>query len=254
MLRFTRSVVASYAKANCAATYIPKRNFFDFGDKKNQENKEKTGEAQASEPKGEEMKVEEPKVEEPKVVDTSVQEIASLKTKIAEYTKTIDELKALNHRQELAIGENMKKMKELQERVLSEIAEQENIRERAKKDVNAAKMFGVSSFCKKLLDVSDTLDFAAAAAAKSANKNDEVAKIAEGVVMTQKVFEKVLGDAGVTKYQSLGLKADPNVHDVTAQLADPSQEPGTISFVIKEGYMMHDRVLRPAQVVTVADQ
>ena len=245
MLRFTQSFVTKTVRTTPSA-YIPKRNFFGTKEEPTPETpKEET--TQSSTATQEATAALEAKY---------TAEIEAQKQKLAEMTKEISELKSHIHRQELGTKELNNKMKELQERVLTEINEQDNIRERGRKEVESVKVFGVSSFCKKLLEVCDTLDMAMNATNQSLAKtdNEEVHRIGEGIKMTQKVFEKVLAEQGVEKFNSIGEKVNPNLHDVSAQLPDPSKEAGTISFVIKEGYTIKDRVLRPAQVVAVMEQ
>lgn len=219
--------------------------------------KEEAKVEQEQETKAEEpIKQEAPKEEATPTVDTTSKEdiMAAAKAKMAEYVKQIDQLKAQVNKNDLVTKENLNKIKELQARVKAEMDEQENIRERGRKDVSDMKKFGVGSFCKNLLEGVDTLEMALGAARKTLvnGPNEDLSRFVDGVVMTQNMFAKILADQGISKYESLGLIADPNLHFVTAQLPDPSKEPGTISFVIKEGYMIHDRVLRPAQVCIVS--
>jgi molecular chaperone GrpE len=200
----------------------------------------------ASEKPQTEAPVEEPVAE--------VDPVAAAQAKVSEYAKQIDELKKAAVRSELAVKEYQNKVKELQAMVKREIDEQDNIRDRGRKDVSDAKKFGVSSFCKNLLEGVDTLEMCLAAGQKTlaATPNTDLKNFIEGIVMSQQMFAKILASQQVVKYESMGEKADPNLHFVTAQLPDPEKEEGTIIHVIKEGYMIQERVLRPAQVCVVA--
>uniref|UniRef100_A0A0A9YPY3 GrpE, mitochondrial n=1 Tax=Lygus hesperus TaxID=30085 RepID=A0A0A9YPY3_LYGHE len=106
-----------------------------------------------------------------------------------------------------------------------------------------------------MLEVSDAFDIALQMSRESAKKDasGEITKLVDGIEMTYKLFHKVLDEVGVKKYDSLGQKIDPHLHFVNAQVHDPAHEPGVITYVIKEGYTIHDRVLRPAQVIISAD-
>jgi len=191
------------------------------------------------------------------LLDSERKALSAAKTRNEELSKQVETLKSSVTKAEMGVREVQSKARELQERVAAEIAEQDNIRERAAKDVSSAKKFGISGFCKQLLEVADTVDMAVAAGSKQLAQspdNEPLKVMLDGVMMTQATFAKVLAKEGVTKYESLGAKVDPNLHFVTAQLPDPSKEAGTISFIIKEGYMISDRVLRPAQVCAVAKQ
>jgi len=184
---------------------------------------------------------------QPEAIDPAAHE--KLKADLASSQKEIERLHTV-------VNEKENKIKELRESLLRELAEQENVRARAAKDVQAARAYGVSSFAKNLLDVVDSLDMAVNAANKSMQENptnDALKNLLEGVDMTRKLFFKGLESAGIKKFESMGQKVDPNLHFITAQLpAGPEVEPGTITYVIKEGYMIQDRVLRPAQVAIAA--
>jgi molecular chaperone GrpE len=258
--------------------FVPTRHFSDSSSSwtdffKGKKPETKAEEAKAEEPKVDEVKPEEaaaePAAEAPKeeapVADAEEEVLTpdvvsnedlvkSAKAKMTEYIKEIDSLKATASRNDLAIKEYQNKVKELQAMVKREIDEQDNIRDRGRKDVADAKKFGVSSFCKNLLEGIDTLEMCLAAGQKTlaANPNTDLKNFIEGIVMSQQMFAKILASQQVVKYESMGEKADPNLHFVTAQLPDPEKEEGTIIHVIKEGYMIQERVLRPAQVCVVA--
>jgi len=76
-------------------------------------------------------------------------------------------------------------------------------------------------------------------------------KLYEGVEMTDKVLHKILEQQGVTKMTVKGSKFDPNVHQALFEVQDTTQEPGTVHTILKDGYKIRDRVLRPAQVGVV---
>jgi len=149
--------------------------------------------------------------------------------------------------------EQESKASEYKDHLLRALAEQENIRARAATDVKNAKVYAVSSFAKDLLEVADTLSMAAKSVAEAVEQtNDPKFKsLYEGVLMTEKVLLKVFNSVGVSKFESLGKTFDPNIHDGLFQYPDPSKEPGTVGQVMKEGYMIHERVLRPANVGTI---
>lgn len=174
-------------------------------------------------------------------------QVADLKAEIQRLTTAVTQKDAL-------LKEREDKMKELHNRVLQELAEQENVRMRAAKDVANAKQFGISKFAKGLLEILDTLDMAVQASerALSQRPNDDLKALLDGVQMTRTLFFKTMADSDIRKYESMGEKADPNLHFVAAQVPDETKPPGTIIAVVKEGYKIGDRVLRPAQVAVVA--
>jgi len=149
--------------------------------------------------------------------------------------------------------EQESKASEYKDHLLRALAEQENIRTRAATDVKNAKIYAISSFAKDLLEVADTLTMAAKSVATAVEESNDpqFKSLYEGVLMTDKVLAKVLSTVGVSKFESLGKPFDPNIHDGLFQYPDPSKEPGSVGQVMKEGYMIHERVLRPANVGTI---
>jgi len=73
----------------------------------------------------------------------------------------------------------------------------------------------------------------------------------EGVQATEKILLQVLKQAGVEQYNPVNEKFDPNYHMAMFEVPDPTKEPGMIAMVHKRGYLMHDRVLRAAEVGVV---
>ena len=70
--------------------------------------------------------------------------------------------------------------------------------------------------------------------------------------MTEAAMQNILGRHDIVKFEPLGEKVDPNLHDVKVNIPDPEKESGTVGLVIRSGYMISDRVLRPAEVGAVA--
>ncbi len=183
-------------------------------------------------------------------------DMAKLKATVSQHEAAIKTHETTIKSHEATIKARENKIQEVHSAYLRELAEQDNIRTRGQKDVQAAKKYGVSSFAKNLVDVADTLELAVAAAENSMKASQEnspsLTSLLDGVKMTSTVFTKALNDAGIVKFESMGKKADPDLHFVAAQLPHPELDPGIITHVAKEGYMIHDRVLRPAQVAVVA--
>ena len=134
----------------------------------------------------------------------------------------------------------------------------ENVRARCRKDLEAGTKFAVQKFAKNLLDTADNMAMAIAAAKiplkEDASNEDREARyqnFLEGIEMTEKSLHKAFEGVGVTRFDSLGEKFDPNVHDGLFELPDPTRETGTVGAVLKEGFMINERVLRAANVGTV---
>ncbi|GJP51136.1 hypothetical protein CLOM_g10302 [Closterium sp. NIES-68] len=161
---------------------------------------------------------------------------------------------------------------EARERLLLAYADMENLRQRAKRDVDAARLFAVQGFAKGLADVADNLSRAAASVslpprsvspaaaqeegsggAGSGGRDPEalLKALLDGVVMTEKQLLQVFQQHGMERHDPLGHAFDPNLHNAVFELDDPSKEPGTIAHVLKVGYTLHGRVVRPADVGVV---
>ncbi|KAF0906533.1 hypothetical protein E2562_011513 [Oryza meyeriana var. granulata] len=149
-------------------------------------------------------------------------------------------------------------IKDMKDRVLRSYAEMENVISRTKRESENAKKYAVQGFSKSLLDVADNLSRASSVVKESFSKIDtsndstEAVKLLktllEGVEMTEKQLGEVFKKFGVEKFDPLNEKFDPNKHSALFQIPDPSKPSGTVAAVVKVGYMLHDRVLRPAEV------
>lgn len=153
---------------------------------------------------------------------------------------------------------------ELKDKLLRNLADMENLRERSARQIESNKQFAVQSFAKSLLDVADNLERAAAAVpAEALQPGDsfsaaDVAKylrtLLEGVQLTDKQLAEALKKQGIEKYQSLGEKFDPNKHSALFEMPDPSKEPGTVGVVTKNGYTLNGRVVRAADVGVIGQR
>ncbi len=132
----------------------------------------------------------------------------------------------------------------LRDEALRARAEMENIRRRAEEEVSKARKFAVESFAENLLPVIDSLEAAAA------DKSGDVAKLQEGVALTLRQLVSALERSKVSVIDPAGAKFDPHQHQAIS-MVPAEQEPNTVVAVLQKGYLIADRVLRPA-LVTVA--
>jgi molecular chaperone GrpE len=150
------------------------------------------------------------------------------------------------------IKELENQIKETKDQLLRALAEQENIRRIAKKDVDNARSFAVSSFAKSLLDTSDNLTRAMDAVPEAYRSDKEkhpvLATLYEGIQMIDDGLTKAFNKNGLRKYGSVGEKFDPNLHDALFEYPDPNMEAGSIGQVMKPGFKLNERVIRPAEV------
>jgi molecular chaperone GrpE len=137
----------------------------------------------------------------------------------------------------------------LRDQLLRALADAENARRRARKDVEEARTYAISRFAQDLLGVADNLGRALASIPAERRDGDEAVKaIADGVEMTAREFEAVLARHGITRIDPLGEKFDYNYHQALFETADTDQPDGTVVHVLQTGYRIGDRLLREAMV------
>ncbi|MGY2047997.1 nucleotide exchange factor GrpE [Methylobacterium sp. JK268] len=133
----------------------------------------------------------------------------------------------------------------LQDRALRALAEAENTRRRAKRDLEEERRFAVTGLARELLPVLDNLRRAIAASEQASSQG---ASLIDGVRATERLLMGVLQRVGVKQVDALGAPFDPSRHEAMMEVDDPSVVPGAVADVMEEGYLIHDRLLRPARV------
>eukprot|EP00745_Piridium_sociabile_P036722 TRINITY_DN66267_c0_g1_i1.p1 TRINITY_DN66267_c0_g1~~TRINITY_DN66267_c0_g1_i1.p1 ORF type:complete len:140 (-),score=34.47 TRINITY_DN66267_c0_g1_i1:314-733(-) len=130
------------------------------------------------------------------------------------------------------------------------LAETENVRQRMKKQVDDARLYGIQGFCKDLLDVADVLQLATHSVPQDqVRSNPHLKDLFEGLTMTESQLQKVFGKHGLAPLSpSEGERFDPNVHESLFQVPTTDKEADTVAVVQKIGYKLHDRTIRPALV------
>ncbi|TCK42604.1 molecular chaperone GrpE [Paraburkholderia sp. BL8N3] len=145
---------------------------------------------------------------------------------------------------EAALAEAQAKIAALQEEFLRAKAETENVRRRAQEDVSKAHKFAIENFAENLLPVLDSLE------AALADSSTDLAKVREGVELTLRQLTGALEKGRVVPVNPVGEKFDPHRHQAIS-MVPAEQEANTVVAVLQKGYVIADRVLRPA-LVTVA--
>ena len=130
----------------------------------------------------------------------------------------------------------------LREEWLRARAETDNVRRRGQDDVAKAHRFGIEGFAGALLAVKDSLDAALAV------ENASVESFKQGVEITARQLDSAFEKNAIRAVDPTGQKFDPHRHQAISQV-ESDQEPGTVVQVLQKGYLLHDRVLRPALVV-----
>jgi molecular chaperone GrpE len=143
-----------------------------------------------------------------------------------------------------------RELTEAKDRLLRTLAEMENLRRRTTREVADARAYGISGFARDVLDIADNLQRAldAVPADARANADPGLKALIEGVELTEKSLHKALEKNGVKKFDPAGQKFDPNLHQAMYEVPDQSVPSGTVAHVVQAGYMIGERILRPALV------
>ena len=137
---------------------------------------------------------------------------------------------------------------ELRDRYLRLAAEMDNLRRRTERDVKDAKSYSVAGFARDMLAVSDNLRRALDAIPPDALAGNDTGlkALAEGVEMTERSMLAALERHGVRKLDPIGEKFDPNFHQAMFEVPNPDVASNTVVQVVQAGYVIGERVLRPA--------
>lgn len=134
------------------------------------------------------------------------------------------------------------------ERALRAQAELENFRKRVYRDTEQQLKFASIGLLKDFLEVADNLQ----RALDAANQSDPTGSVAQGIQMVQIQLQTVLGKHGCQAIDALGKPFDPNYHEALTQIPNAEQPAGTILQELRRGYTLHERVVRPSQVILSA--
>jgi molecular chaperone GrpE len=138
---------------------------------------------------------------------------------------------------------------DLKDQVLRAYAEMENIRKRGERERQDTQKYAVSKFARDVLSVADNLERALAAAPAIETADPVLKGVLDGVTVTERALVGILERNGVKRIEAQGAPFDPHQHQAVMEHPDPSVPSGTIVRVFEAGYMIGDRVLRPASVV-----
>lgn len=143
-----------------------------------------------------------------------------------------------------------KEAADARDKMLRTLAEMENLRRQTQREISNAKTYGISSFAREVLDIADNLQRALDAVPAEAREAADVGlkALIEGVELTERSLHNTLEKNGVQKFDPIGQKFDPNVQQAMFEVPDASVPAGTVVQVVQAGYMIGDRVLRPALV------
>lgn len=144
----------------------------------------------------------------------------------------------------------VKENEELNDAKLRLAAEMENLRRRTARDVQDARAYSTANFARDMLSVADNLRRALDAIPEDARKTADtgLAALAEGVEMTERAMLAALERHGVKKIEPQGERFDPHFHQAMFEVPNPDVPANTVVQVVQTGFVIGDRVLRPAMV------
>lgn len=136
----------------------------------------------------------------------------------------------------------------VQQDLLYARAETQNVRRRAEKEVADAHAYAATKFARDILSVADNLGRALAALSDEQRADEAIKPLITGLEATERELLGVFERNGITRIAAIGLPLDPNQHQAMLEIPSKDAEPGTIVQEMQAGYMMKDRLLRPAMV------
>ncbi|MCP5328604.1 MAG: nucleotide exchange factor GrpE [Steroidobacteraceae bacterium] len=145
---------------------------------------------------------------------------------------------------QLRLAEAEERAKNHWEQYLRAVAELENVRKRAQRDIEQANRFGLEKFAQELVPVKDSLDLGVENAPQA-----DAAALAEGQRATQRLLAKAFEKLGITEIDPLGQPFDANFHEAMAMQPSDTAEPNSVLTVVQRGYALNGRLLRPARVI-----
>ena len=187
-----------------------------------------------------EKSVEQETVAKPNESVVNATETTKTEAKLLEKVETISkQLETLKTKQD-----------ELMDKYKRALADSENLRVRLNKQIADAKVYGIQSFCKDLLEVADILGHATQSVPLDEinDSNPHLKSLYGGLTMTKSSLLQVFKRHGLVPMDPLNEKFDPNFHEALFQKDEPGAEPNTVVSVTKLGYKLHDRCIRPALV------
>ena len=145
-------------------------------------------------------------------------------------------------------GELEKALEEANNKALYAAAETQNVRRRLEAEKLQASAYAASGFARDMLAIKDHLDRALAAVSEELRADQTAANFLAGIEATARELEAAFTRQGITRIQSVGEKLDPHRHQAMIEMPSDTAQPGTIVEEMQAGYMLKDRLLRPALV------
>ncbi len=151
------------------------------------------------------------------------------------------------------LGQLERELEEVRQHVLYAQAETHNVRRRLEQEKLNAASYAATGFARDMLSVKDNLDRALASVPEEVRQDEKVKGLLTGIEATARELDNVFKRNGITRIEAVGLPLDPNRHQAMIEIPSDEAEPGTIVQEMQPGYLIKDRLLRPA-LVGVAKQ
>ncbi len=142
------------------------------------------------------------------------------------------------------VAELEAELAEMKSKWMRAVADEQNVRRRGEREKQDALKYGVTNFAREMVSVADNLRRALESAAEELKDSDLV----KGVEMTERELQAAFNKAGIKRIEAQGQPFDHNLHQAMFELPDPSQPAGLVGQVMQDGYVIHDRLLRPSMV------
>ena len=141
-----------------------------------------------------------------------------------------------------------KELEDVRQHVLYAQAETQNVRRRLEQEKQSAATYAATGFARDMLSVKDNLERALAAVPETLRDDERFTPFLAGIEATARELDSVFNRNGITRIAAMGLPLDPNKHQAMIEIESGDVEPGTIVQEMQAGYMIKDRLLRPALV------
>ena len=160
--------------------------------------------------------------------------------------ETAEEAPELQEHDQLAELRNQ--LEDANSKALYAAAELQNTRRRMEKEMADAKTYAAAGFARDMLAIKDHLERALVAVSDELREDKVASNFLAGIEATARELEAAFARNGITRIKSIGEKLDPHQHQAMMEIPSDETEPGTIVEEMQAGYMMKDRLLRPAMV------
>ncbi len=180
--------------------------------------------------------------------DTKPQEDPAVEAELKGVPEDLIDLEKASDSLDEALGHLRNDLEAAKQEILYAKAETQNVRRRLEKDVADARAYAATGFARDILSVSDNLARALDSIPSDLREDEKAKSFIAGIEATARELDKVFGLHGISRIAAVGLPLDPNQHQAMLEVPSADAEPGTVLQELQAGFMIRDRLLRPAMV------